>query len=177
MKAEHWRIDAFKLWCWRRLLRIPWTARSSNQSILKKINPEYSLKDWCWSSNTWVKSWLTGKDLDAGKVRGQEEKGGSRGRDDQMASLTRQTWVWTNLEIVKAREPWRAAVHGVTKNRTPFSDWTTSQFLKGRTWIWSERGSSGCEPYLGYWQASWTSQYSSVEWEHSRSQLTDELQT
>ena len=51
-KAEHWRIDAFGLWCWRRLLRVPWTARRSNQSILKEINPEYSLGDWSWSFNT-----------------------------------------------------------------------------------------------------------------------------
>ena len=49
-KAEHWRIDAFELWCWRRLLRVPWTARRSNQSILKEISPEYS--DWCWSWNS-----------------------------------------------------------------------------------------------------------------------------
>ena len=50
-KAEHWRIDAFELWCWRRLLRVPWTARRSNQSILKEISPEFSL-DWCWSWNS-----------------------------------------------------------------------------------------------------------------------------
>ena len=52
MKAELQRIDAFKLWCWRRLLRVPWTARRSNQSILKEISPEYSLEDWCWSWNS-----------------------------------------------------------------------------------------------------------------------------
>ena len=51
-KAEWWRIDAFELWCWRRLLRVPWTARKSNQSILKEISPEYSLMDWCWSWNS-----------------------------------------------------------------------------------------------------------------------------
>ena len=51
-KAEHWRIDAFELWCWRRHLRVPWTARRSNQSILKEINPEYFWKDWCWSWNS-----------------------------------------------------------------------------------------------------------------------------
>ena len=51
-KAERWRIDAFELWYWRRLLRVPWTARRSNQSILKEISPEYSLKDWCWSWNS-----------------------------------------------------------------------------------------------------------------------------
>ena len=75
-KAEHWRIDAFELWCWRRLWRVPWTARRSNQSILKEINPEHSWKDWYWSwSSPDVKNWLTGKDPDAGKDWRQEEKG------------------------------------------------------------------------------------------------------
>ena len=80
-KAEHWRIDALELWCWRRLLRVPWTARRSNQSILKEINPEYSLEGLMlklkllilWLPN--VKNWLTGKDSDAGKDWRQEEKG------------------------------------------------------------------------------------------------------
>ena len=79
-KAEHWRIDAFKLWCWRRLLRVPWTARRSNQSFLKEISPEYSLeglmlklKLQLWPPDG--KSWLTGKDPDVGKDWGQEEKG------------------------------------------------------------------------------------------------------
>ena len=60
-KAEHWRLDTFELWCWRRLLRVPWPARRSNQSILKEISPEYSWKDWCWSwnSNTLV-TWCKG---------------------------------------------------------------------------------------------------------------------
>ena len=80
-KAEHRRIDAFKSWFWRRLLRVPWTARRSNQSIQKEINPEYSLEglNWCWSwiSNTlasWWENWLIGKDPDAGKDWGQKEK-------------------------------------------------------------------------------------------------------
>ena len=81
-KAEHWRIDAFELWCWRRLLRVPWTARRSNQSILTEISPECSLEASAdveagtpilWPPN--VKSWLIGKDPDAGKDWGQEEKG------------------------------------------------------------------------------------------------------
>ena len=81
MKAECWRTDTFELWCWIRLFRVPWTARRSNQSILREINSE--LKDWCWkwSSDFWpsdVKRWLTGKDLDAGKDWGQEEKGQQR---------------------------------------------------------------------------------------------------
>ena len=69
-KGDHWRIDSFELWCWRRLLRVPWTVRRSNQSILKEINPEYSLEGL-----PDVKSWLTGKDSDAGKNWRPEVKG------------------------------------------------------------------------------------------------------
>ena len=99
-KAEHRRIDAFELWCWRRLLRFPWTARRSNQSILKEISP------WVFIGRTdakaetpilWpphVKSWLIGKDSDAGRDWGQEEKGW--GWDGWMASATQWTWVWVN---------------------------------------------------------------------------------
>ena len=80
-KAEHWGIDAFELWCWRRLLRVPWTARRWNQSILKEINPEYSLEGLMLKlklQNFWLpcgKNWLIGKDPDAGKDWGQVEKG------------------------------------------------------------------------------------------------------
>ena len=80
-KAEHWRIDAFELWCWRRLLRVPWTARRSNQSILKEISPGISLEGMMlklklpvlWPPH--MKSWRIGKDSDAGRDSGQEEKG------------------------------------------------------------------------------------------------------
>ena len=78
--AEHWRIDGFELWCWRRLLRVPWTAETSNQSILKEINPEYSLEGLMlklklqfWPPD--AKNWLIGKDPDAGKDWSREEKG------------------------------------------------------------------------------------------------------
>ena len=77
-KVGHWRIDAFELWCWRRLLRVPWTARRSNQSILKEISPEYSLEGLMLKLKLWLpdpKNWLTGKDPDAGKDWRQEEKG------------------------------------------------------------------------------------------------------
>ena len=79
-KAECRSIDAFELWCWRRLLRIPWTARRSNQSILKEISPEYSWKDWCWSWNsntlaTWCEELTHLKKPDAGKDWRWEEKG------------------------------------------------------------------------------------------------------
>ena len=100
-KAECQRIDAFELWCWRRLLRAPWTARRSNQSILKEISPGVHWKDWYWSWNsntlaTWCeelthlkKNWC----LERLKVGG---KGGNRGWDGWMASLTQWTWVWVN---------------------------------------------------------------------------------
>ena len=80
-KAKCQRIDAIELWCWRRLLRVPWTARRSNQSILKEISPAYSLKDWCWSwnSNTLgppdAKGWFIRKDPDAGKDWRRKERG------------------------------------------------------------------------------------------------------
>ena len=126
-KAEHWRIDAFQLWYWRRLLRVPWTARRSNLSILKVISPGCSLEGlmlklklqyfghlmphwerlWCWEG------------LGAGG------EGDDRGWDGWRASLTRWTWVWLNSgNWVMDRETWRAAIHGVSKSRTRLSDWT-----------------------------------------------------
>ena len=88
-KAECWKIDAFELWCWTRLLRIPWSARRSNQSILKEISPGCSLEEWCWSWNsntlaTWWKSWLTGKYPVSGRDWGQDEKGTA---EDKMAGM------------------------------------------------------------------------------------------
>ena len=96
-KAECWRIE---LWCWKRLLRVPWTERRSNQSILKEISPEYSkerlmlkLKLQYWPPD--AKSWLTWKDPDAGKDWRREEKG-KTGWDGWMTSPTQKTWVWVN---------------------------------------------------------------------------------
>ena len=99
-KTECRRIDAFELWCWRRLLRVPWTARRSNQSILKEISPEHSL-DWCWSWNfntlaTWcyeLTHWKIHWCLERLKAG---QKGDDRGWDGWMASLTQWTWVWAN---------------------------------------------------------------------------------
>ena len=100
-KAEQQRIDAFELWCWRRLLRVPWTARRSHQSVLKEISPEYSLEDWCWSWNsntlaTWCEElthcrrpWCWER-LKAGG------EGEDRGWDGWIASLTRWTLVWAS---------------------------------------------------------------------------------
>ena len=100
-RAEHQRIEAFELWCWRRLLRVPWTARRSNQSILKEINSEYSfeglmLKLQYFGHLPDVKSQLIGKRLwywERLKVRGEAH---DRGRDGWMASPTQGTWVWAN---------------------------------------------------------------------------------
>ena len=99
-KAEHWRLDAFELWCWRRLLRVLWTARRSNQSILKEISPEYLFigRTDAEAENPIlrppdVKNWLIGKDPDAGKDWRQGEKGTT---EFEMASLTQWTRVWVN---------------------------------------------------------------------------------
>ena len=98
-KAEHQGIDALELWCWRRLLRVPWAARKSNQSILKENNPECSLEGLMlklklqyFAHLMWMKNCLIGKDSDAGRDWGQDD----RGWDGWMASLTRWTWVWVN---------------------------------------------------------------------------------
>ena len=96
-KAKHGRIDVFERWCWRRLLRAPWTARRSNQSILKEINPEYSLKEWCWSwsSNTlatWCKE-LTHLKRPWWWERLRAGEGDDRGWDGWKASPTWWTWV------------------------------------------------------------------------------------
>ena len=101
-KAEHRKINAFELWCWRRLLRVPWTTRRSNQSILKEISPGCSLEGMMlklklpilWPPH--VKSWLTGKDSDAGRDWGVGGEGDDRGWDGWMASPTWWTWVWVN---------------------------------------------------------------------------------
>ena len=97
--AECWRIDAFKLWCWRRLLRASWTTRRSNQSILKEVSSKYSLEGLLLKLQYFepsdVNSQLIGKDPDA-ETNLRQEKKGMRGWDGWMASLTQWTWVWGN---------------------------------------------------------------------------------
>ena len=123
-------IDAFELWCWRRLLRVPWTARRSNQSILKEINPGISLegimlnlKLQYFGHLMWRVDWLERLWCWGGLGAGGE--GDNRGWDGWMASPTWWTWIWVELrELVMDREAWRAAIHGVTKSRTQLSNWT-----------------------------------------------------
>ena len=97
-KAESWRIDAFELWCWRRFLRVPWTARRSSQSNLKEISPEYSLEGWMlklklqYLGHLMQRTDLLEKTLMLGKIEPGGERD-DRGPDDWMASLTRGTWV------------------------------------------------------------------------------------
>ena len=100
-KAACQRIDAFELWCWRRLLRVPWTARRSNQSILKEISPEHSLKHWCWSWNsntltTWCKEGTHRKRPWCWERLKAVREGDKRGWDGWMASPTWWTWLWAS---------------------------------------------------------------------------------
>ena len=128
-QAERWRIDAFELWCWRRLLRVPWTARRSSQSILKEISPGFSLGGLMIKLKLWppdVESWLIWKDSDAGKDWGQEEK---ETTEDEMVGWhywhNGHGFGWT-LGVCPwvDRESWCAVVHGVAKSRIRLSDWT-----------------------------------------------------
>ena len=141
-KAEHQRTDAFERWCWRRLLRVPWTARRLNQSILKEINLEYSVEGLMlnmklqysghkmWRANSLEKSLVLGK-IEGRRKRGQQRMRWSDGTTDSIDMHLRKLW-----EMVKDREA-LCCIHRAAKNRTWLSYWTTNTWHIHEVWIYA----------------------------------------